>query len=57
MTEKKKIKDMTPEERAEYQRDWYARKTSKVSQPINITIHNCPQDLMDAILNAIKESK
>lgn len=59
MEQKKKIAEMSKEERAAYQRDWYNRKVGKapVSQTLNITIHNCPDDLKQAILNAISESK
>lgn len=55
--EKKKIKDMTKAERAEYQRNWFAKKTSKANPDLHITIANCPDDLKLAILAAIKESK
>jgi hypothetical protein len=55
--EKKKIKEMTKEERAEYQREWYAKKTAKSNPDLHITIANCPDDLRDAIIAAIKESK
>lgn len=59
MEQKKKIAEMSKEERAAYQRDWYNRKVGKApaSQTLNITIHNCPDDLKQAILNAISESK
>lgn len=55
--EKKKISEMTKEERATYQREWYAKKTAKANPDLHITIANCPDDLKLAILAAIKESK
>lgn len=53
---KKKIKEMTPEERAEYQRNWYSKKVGSKTAPVVIEIHNCSDELRDAIINAIKES-
>lgn len=50
----KKISEMTPEERAAYQRDWYSKKIASKSAPLVITINNCPDDLRAAILEAIK---
>lgn len=55
--EKKKIKDMTKEERAEYQRNWFAKKTAKANPDLHITIHNCPEDLKLAIIAAVREGK
>lgn len=57
MNTRKKIKDMTKEERAAYQREWYAKQTGKATQDLVLHIHNCPDDLKNAILEAIKESK
>jgi len=57
MEQKKKIKDMTREEKAEYHRNWYAKKLQKANPDLHITIHNCPEDLKLAIIAAIKESK
>jgi hypothetical protein len=55
---KTKIKDMTPSQRAQYQKEWYARKIAKTAeQTLHIEIKNCTPELMDAILSAIKESK
>ncbi len=54
----KKIKDMTKEERAAYQREWYkSNKQKRDSGTLHLEIHNCPEDLRLAILAAIKESK
>lgn len=55
--EKKKHKDMTKEEKAEYHRNWYKKKLQKANPDLHITIANCPEDLKLAILAAIKESK
>lgn len=50
----KKIKDMTKEERAAYQREWYAKKVSnKSSHDLIVHIHNCPDDLKNAFLSAL----
>ena len=56
--EKKKIKDMTREERAEYQREWYKSRVSQnESKTLHLEIHNCTPELEQAILAAIKESE
>ena len=54
MTERKLIKDMTREERNEYNKVRYEARTKGA---LTITIANCPDDLREAILSAIKESK
>lgn len=58
MEQKKKIADMTKEERAAYQRDWYNKKVGKapVTQTLHLEIHNAPDELIKAIMNAL-ESK
>lgn len=54
--EKKKIKDMSREERAEYQREWYKSKVAlKESKTLHLEIHNCTPELEQAILAAMKE--
>lgn len=53
-TGKKLIKDMTREERNEYNK---ARYEARTKGSLNLTIVNCPDDLREAILAAIKESK
>lgn len=58
MKTKKLIKDMTPEERAEYQREWYAKRQAKAeNNSVTLTIVNCPDDLKQAIMSFIQESK
>ena len=46
----KAIKDMTKEERAAYQREWYAKRRKDAPQALTLTIMNCPDDLKQAIL-------
>lgn len=54
MENKKKIKDMTPEEMKQYHKDRYqARQRTSLT----ITIANCTPELEAAIVAAIKESK
>lgn len=50
----KKIKDMSAEERAEYQRNWYAQKLASKNAPLVITINNCTDELRLAIIDAIR---
>ena len=58
MKTKKLIKDMTPEERAAYQREWYAKRQEKAnSNSVTLTIMNCPDDLKQAIMSFLQESK
>lgn len=57
MNTHKKIKDMTKEERAAYQREWYAKKTANATPDLILHIHNCSDELKNAIIDAIKESK
>ena len=55
--EKKKHKAMSLEEKAEYHRIWYAKKTAKANPDLHITMHNISEDLKLAILAAIQGSK
>lgn len=48
--EKKKISQMTKEERAAYQREWYAKRSKDAPQALTLTIVNCPDILKQAIL-------
>lgn len=59
MNDKKiKLKDMTPEQRAEYHRNWRSKHKQEVSGDIvRLEIHNCPKDLKEAIMSFIKEGK
>lgn len=58
MNTKTKLKDMTPEQKAQYHRDWRAKRKQEVSGEIlHLEIHNCTPELHQAIINAIKESK
>lgn len=52
--DKKKIKDMTREERNEYNKKSYEARTNR---SLTLTIVNCPDDLMNAILAVVKEGK
>ena len=57
-TMKTKFKDMNAEQRAEYFRDWRAKRKKEVSGEIlHLEIHNCTEDLKKAIMDAIKGSK
>ena len=54
----KKIKDMTPEERNEYNRRKYnERVKGSTIKELRLTIMNCTPELEEAILAAIRESK
>lgn len=53
MSNRKAIKDMTREERNEYNK---ARYEARTKGALTVTISNCPDDLREAILKAIKES-
>lgn len=56
--EKKKIKDMTKEERAAYQREWYAKKlANNASKTLHLEIHNCTPELEQAIIAAITQGR
>lgn len=50
MKQHKLIKDMSKEERAAYQREWYAKRSKDAPQALTLTIVNCPDDLKQAIL-------
>lgn len=55
---KTKIKDMNAEQKAEYFRNWRAKRKKEFSGEIlHLEIHNCPDDLKKAIMAAIKEGK
>ena len=54
MDTKKKVRDFTKEERLAYNRERYE---ARMKGALTFTIINCPDDLREAILNAIKESK
>ena len=55
---KTKFKDMNAEQKAEYFRNWRAKRKREVSGEIlHLEIHNCPDDLKKAIMNAINEGK
>ena len=54
----KKIKDMTAEERNEYNRRKYNdRVKGAVNNELRLTIMNCTPELEAAIIAAIRESK
>lgn len=55
-SEKKKIRELTPEERNEYNRQRYEARI-KGSTKLVIEINNCTEELKNAIIEAIKESK
>jgi len=54
--ERKPIRDMTPEERNEYNRKCYEARV-KGSQKLVIEILNCTEELKDAIISAINGGK
>lgn len=53
--DKKKISEMTKEERAAYQREWYAKRSKDAPQALTLTIVNCPDDLKQAILAVVAQ--
>lgn len=55
--ERKKIADMTKEERAAYQAEWYRNHVKGVGQTIKIELHDCPPSLVEALIGAIKGEK
>lgn len=53
-----KLKDMTAEQKAEYHRNWRAKRKQEVSGEIlHLEIHNCTPELQQAIIDAIKGIK
>lgn len=54
MSNPKPIKEMTREERNEYNK---ARYEARTKGALTLTITHCPDDLREAILNAIKGDK
>ena len=52
MKNRKPIKEMTREERNQYNKERYEARTSS---SLTITINNCPADLKQAILSAIAQ--
>ncbi len=58
MEQKKKIAEMTKEERAAYQREWYAKKlANNASKTLHLEIHNCTPELEQAIIAAITQER
>ena len=55
MKQHKSIKDMSKEERAAYQREWYAKRRKDAPQALTLTIVNCPDDLKQAILAVVAQ--
>lgn len=53
MSNRKPIKEMTREERNEYNK---ARYEARTKGALTFTITNCTDELREAILNALKES-
>lgn len=56
MEPKKKIRELTPEERQAYNKERYQAR-QKGSTKIVLELSNCPDSLVDAIMAAIKEGK
>lgn len=56
MEQKKKIRELTAAERQAYNKERYQAR-QKGSTKLVLEISNCPEDLMTAILAAIKEGR
>lgn len=56
MSIRKPLKDMTREERLQYNKERYAAR-QKGTDKIVIELNNCPQSLIDAIIGAVRDEK